>query len=754
MKICEYLQRHDKWYLGDGKALVFAPPFPIWLDTPGFWDEAHYCDQLIETPFTITILDSDLSLISLERQRPRIWQPNALISYYTQVGSAIKPIEVKELRVILEPSILCSSLNIKGLNPNQQIHIIVWTAPQSTNLKAVQKEGDFVILKRYLKTQNNTKEKVINQVLFADAPLVSFSSQLSRISKNHPRWDFTPFVEQIAMDKVLNNEIFFDVGVSYGGVYYGGAQYTGIHYKLQASDNGEVSILIGSAFHLSLSEGINTILQLKSRLDLLPSLFQITEGEWEKFFQQVPHFSCSDPYFEKYYWYRWFGLRLSMINVKTENHPYPCVYEGIGYFRKHISYSAQCHMVETRWMHDPSFAQGSLLGFGHTFPETGRMPGRVGLLESEDMHYLMNIGWTVRAVNAVHPDPTFLSKAHPLLENYLQYLDATRKLEGKNIYCVFDIMETGQEFNQRYQFANKNADKGESFRLGAVDLSIYTYELQKALAQIAESLGKTEKSRELIHEAEKTRKAILATLWDPNDQMFYDVNLQGQHSKVKAGTCFYPFMTDIVTKDHLPAIRKYLINKEEFWTDFPIPSVSQSDSAFDPVARWKGKRMLCPWSGRVWPMLNSHICEVLVRAGSLDKSLISYAVIMIRKFIHMMFFNQDVTHPNSFEHYNPLTGYPSIYRGIDDYQHSWVVDLIIKYVCGLRPRNDNILQIEPLNFGLSHFTLDRLYYRKHWIRVVWRQQKIDEEDFGLTVYLDNQKVAFSPTFGKIEIELN
>ena len=30
-------------------------------------------------------------------------------------------------------------------------------------------------------------------------------------------------------------------------------------------------------------------------------------------------------------------------------------------------------------------------------------------------------------------------------------------------------------------------------------------------------------------------------------------------------------------------------------------------------AEWKGKRHVCPWNGRVWPMTNSHVMEALGR---------------------------------------------------------------------------------------------------------------------------------------------
>ena len=71
----------------------------------------------------------------------------------------------------------------------------------------------------------------------------------------------------------------------------------------------------------------------------------------------------------------------------------------------------------------------------------------------------------------------------------------------------------------------------------------------------------------------------------------------------------------------------------------------------------------------------------------------------------MMFFDGDVARPNAFEHYNPLTGAPSLFRGRDDHQHVWVNDLIIRYVAGLRLRAGGVV-IDPLPLALDRVQLD------------------------------------------------
>jgi len=82
----------------------------------------------------------------------------------------------------------------------------------------------------------------------------------------------------------------------------------------------------------------------------------------------------------------------------------------------------------------------------------------------------------------------------------------------------------------------------------------------------------------------------------------------------------------------------------------------------------------------------------------------------------MMFQDGDPGLPNCYEHYNPVSGQPSVYRGVDDYQHSWVVDLIIKYVAGLRVGASHI-EIDPLPFGLSYFILEEVIVRGHTLTI-------------------------------------
>jgi hypothetical protein len=111
----------------------------------------------------------------------------------------------------------------------------------------------------------------------------------------------------------------------------------------------------------------------------------------------------------------------------------------------------------------------------------------------------------------------------------------------------------------------------------------------------------------------------------------------------------------------------------------------------------------------------------------------------------MLFFDCDPKRPNCFEHYHPFNGTPSTYRGIDDYQHSWINDLIIKYLCGIRPQ-EFAVAIDPFPFGVESALIDNVVIRGRRLKV-----KLDGKRF--VVWLDGQHHAESVLGKPISIQI-
>jgi hypothetical protein len=408
-------------------------------------------------------------------------------------------------------------------------------------------------------------------------------------------------------------------------------------------------------------------------------------------------------------------------------------------------------MLETRWQPTPDVAQGSLLNFLETQRPNGGFFGHVYPHDAdEESFYHANWGhaW---AVHRIHPDPDFLQRAYDGLSDYVDYFDSQRDPEDSGLYDIWNHYETGQEYMHRYQAVSEEADDihwGRIFRLKGVDAAVQLYQTKKALARMADALGRPDETERWSHRAELTKTAVLEHMWDPDAELFFDVDPEAdERTGVKAAVCFYPYFTDIVGEDHLSGLKQHLFDPDEFWTEYPVPASSVDDPYFSDVPHWKGQRKNCPWNGRVWPMTNSHVAEAICQAALRfdDDDLRHRGATFIRRFIHMMFDDGDPGRPNCFEHYNPSTGQPCRYRGIDDYQHSWVVDLLIKYVAGVRP-GDRTVTVDPFPVDVEHLAVEDVPVRGRGIGVTRTEDRF-------TVRVDGEPVDEKPLGSPVTLSL-
>lgn len=758
------LTREDKWYLGGGNRLLWAPPFPLFLENPGFWDEAHYYNLKFQPLYTWTLLDENGMEIPLQFIS-RAWNPACLTQKYKMVNSkwpTVKrmfELDVIEYKAILDNDVAACYLRlINKSNQGVKLNHILWTiqesnpSKQSNWLTDIEFHNGIISFTKHLKTVGRPHFKFA-AVLGLNRRVQSFSINLSEGSAIQPHWHLTPFFEKFSNRRLPNEK-------KLRGVNEDGLLYLALHTELLLQPESEETMSVGLAVAPTLT---------KAQQNLAPTMreenpIRLSERSWDAYFNQVPYFECSDEYLMRYYWYRWYGVRLNKIHGNEGNYKRPFVCEGIGYFRAPISYSASCHILENRWRHTPKLSQGSLLTFLDNQRTNGGLRGYIDLhhfrqekfgvsgacterSRSVEPFYHANWGQSVIQLHRVHPSVEFLESAYQGLKRYADYFDRERDKEGIGLYDIYNHYETGQEYMHRYLVVEPEADQknwGKAFCLKGVDVTVYIYELKRALEKMAEKLEKKDKAVNWHQGAEKIKQAILQRMWDPKEEMFFDLDPKTEkRTLIKAAVCFYPYFTDIVGQAQIAGLKKHLFNPNEFWTPFPVPSSSVDDEYFSAEPEWKGKRMNCPWNGRVWPMTNSHIAEALAHTAIRfnDAELKEKTVEFITKFIKMMFFDRDPQRPNSFEHYHPMNGKPSLYRGIDDYQHSWVVNLIIKYVCGIRPEDDFVI-IDPFPFEVETFLIDNVFVRGSILKVsrkgrtfsVWLNKKfVDKSIIGQAI---------------------
>lgn len=730
------LARPDKWFLSGGDGFVWAPPHPLWLHRPGLWDEAHFYHYRFGPLFAVALVEPDGREVPLTLAH-REWRPDRLLLRWAATDTTLI-----EERFLLPGGRFRSAWRpASGRTWAETAHadrfLVGFTSQPGPMVARAGMTSGGVEWERRLEDRNAQRLSVRAALTLnsgpgtgldpdggegAGAPRVTRGGLRSEGSVAIPEWAQTPFPELWGPSHGLPDAVRLDGITPIGRVHLAAAV---------PLDSAGSEVLI--ELHLAPADAAP---RRRPTHEAAPSVGRAglrraaATEHWASFLDAFPTFRCSDPYLSRYYDYRLYGLCLNRLEGGIGNVPHPAIAEGIGYFHLPIAYSAPCHMRETRWSADPALAHGSLLNFLDAQNDDGSFPGRlyVNHRVGEDFYHA-NWGDAVLAVDAVHPNRAFLARAGEGLARYARWLDTARDPDGTGIYTVVNHYETGQEYMSRYVAVNPEADLDEwtpTLRLGAIDVTVYAYRLKRALSAIARRLDRPDESAAWSDGAERIGRAIRERMWDERTGLFSDVDLRtGERTGVKAAVCFYPLFTDLLTAEMLGRMLAHLEDPAEFATPFPVPSTSRDDPLFSATAEWKGKRHSCPWNGRVWPMTNSHILEGLLQQWHRGRREVEEtAASLLTRWVRMMFHDGDRNRPNCYEHYNPMTGQASIYRGIDDYQHSWVLDLILRSVCGLEPLHGG-LRVDPLPLPLHEARLENCRISGHDLSVIRRNDRLE-----------------------------
>jgi Mannosylglycerate hydrolase MGH1-like glycoside hydrolase domain len=157
------------------------------------------------------------------------------------------------------------------------------------------------------------------------------------------------------------------------------------------------------------------------------------------------------------------------------------------------------------------------------------------------------------------------------------------------------ILESGLDNSPMYDTATYNTD---SHLLEYADvglMSLYIADCD-ALTEIAKTLKKPAEARELQERGARYREK-LATLWDERRGIFLNKDLHtGELNPRLSPTNFYPMLAHAATAEQAKVmIEKHLLNAEEFWGDWVIPSIERDDPAFHDQDYWRG---------RIWGPMN------------------------------------------------------------------------------------------------------------------------------------------------------
>lgn len=690
------LLRRDKWFLSNGRACLAASPFPRWLSAPGYWDEVYFADVRLPRLFTV-LFARDGRPVRATTSPDREWRPDRLVLEHAAGGATIR-----ERRFVHPANAWVSEFELRE---GPGLDLLVWCllpsqptgagAPwQSVVLgdrieEAVALRWDTrwpedlkpdrtaVESERVTDAQGMGPVVGVHLAIGADARRLDFTINVAQRHDESPNWETSVLPEKLHGGRLPN-----DVKPVGDGLLH-------VVQRYRIEPGSTVRVACGAGLTAPDAE---RALEAARRPDALAE----TTDDWQRWFEAMPGFRCRDPFLEAAYAYRAYGLRLNTVDVAgLPNLPGPFVAEGIGFFRNFITYSSQAMLREVAWCREPRLAVGILDNLVANQRADGSFPGHTYSGRPARDFYHADFATPVQRLETLHPG-SVRADHREALARYAAYFVRSRTLSedpeaAPTLYDVFDQNETGQEYMSRYRFASDRADRWEAFRVSGVDATTYAALLFRYLAG---ALPDDPKWRRL---ADAAIGGLRERSWSPDAEFFCDVRADGERSPMRPATGLYPFLLP----DELgsrAALDRWLCHDGEFWLPAGFPATALSDPTFRADAEWKDQRHNCPWNGRSWPMTNSHLVEALATAARTRfPNLLPRAAEALTKCIRLLFHEADPSRPCCYEHYNPVTGVPALYRGYDDYMHSWILDLILREAVGIRESGE----VAPLPIAIE-----------------------------------------------------
>ena len=276
---------------------------------------------------------------------------------------------------------------------------------------------------------------------------------------------------------------------------------------------------------------------------------------------------------------------------------------------------------------DPEIARNNIEIFIDYQREDGRFPGMV---TDENNTLKGHYGWFQGLFLAVpafetyfllNKDREFINKVYQSLQKFDEYLWKTRDSNGNGcleIWCLgdagedecvrlgkipnwwpFDYAPTWEKIQALPKDIRDKEINGIKFEnikeyllpAESMDIMSYSYTCRDVLSKISKEIGNG-KEKYWRKKAESVRDALKRHLWDAKNHACYDHDNSNNkidvliHNNLR---CMYFGSFDQQMADEF--VRYHLMNRKEFWTPFPLPSIAANDKLFrnEPGNNWSGQ---------------------------------------------------------------------------------------------------------------------------------------------------------------------
>lgn len=440
--------------------------------------------------------------------------------------------------------------------------------------------------------------------------------------------------------------------------------------------------------------------------------------------KNAPIFDCPDSAIQRIYYYRWWTFRKHLKQTPDgfifDEFITPVSFSGI----YNSGSSALGHQIyEGRWLHDTQYIKDYISFWLYVDPKQPK----------PKFHNFSS--WVDNAVYnfyLVNKDKAFVEKILPDLNKDYKLWETEKQLPS-GLFYQFDVKDAMEE-----SISGSRKDKNRRPTINS-----YMYGNALALAKMAGLAGVDTLKTKYTQKAVTLKKLTQDSLWDAEASFFEVKHPNGKFAGAREELGFIPWYFNL--PDDKPAYAKQwdqLLDEEGFKAPWGLTTAERRH----PLFRTHGSGHSCEWDGAVWPFATtqtlkglSNLLTIYTNKGNMTPAVFydelhKYAMSHIKRGVPYLGEYQDEKTGYWLKGDNPRSSY---------YNHSGFADLVINDLVGLKPREDNMLEISPLvpQGKWKWFGLDNVLYHGRIISILWDEAGTHyKKGKGLSVYADGKMI--------------
>jgi hypothetical protein len=269
-----------------------------------------------------------------------------------------------------------------------------------------------------------------------------------------------------------------------------------------------------------------------------------------------------------------------------------------------------------------------------------------------------------------------------------------------------------------------------------------------ALSKIASLNGSQKLADFYAAKANTMKKLVLENLWNSEDQFFETVKEEGGFAQVREAIGYLPWYFNLPGEEHAIAW-KQVTDNNGFLAPYGLTTAERRHSDFRSHGCCR-----CEWDGAIWPFATA---QTLTGMANLLNDYQQTVVDKSDYFMHMELYVESQYHrgrPYIGEYQDETTGY--WLKGDQErsryYNHSTFNDLLISGLIGLRPRADEVIEVNPLipEDKWDWFCMDNVLYHGKILTIIWdKTGEKYKKGKGLSVWADGKEIGRSARLEKL-----